>query len=402
MRLARGASLPLLLAAALIAIGGCSSKGKVKEPAKLVEIKAPEVRPSEIWSRRVGSGSLVSNVLDGSFLYAKPLYSGLRLTAEADGLFAASVDGTVAALNPQTGATIWEARTRARIISGPTVAGDKVYVGTLDGDAIALQRATGKELWRANFPSEVIAAPIGSGNTVVVRTIDGREYGLSASDGARLWSFDRTAPNLTIRGQSEPVIVGNRVFTGMDNGKLAALNLADGQPAWEQSISVPSGRSDLERLIDIDSDLLAADEGIFVMSYGNDIALLDPSNGESRWRRSIKGYTSLASDGKHLYVTDDDALLWALDMQTGAAVWKQEVLKYRRLSPPGVIGPYVVAGDASGYLHWFEQSEGRLVARSHFGSDPIIAAPVSDGTRLYVTDASGHISAYEAKPVGAR
>ena len=399
MRLANGAARVCIVGVAIVAaagLDGCSGKAKVKEPAKLVEIKKPEVRPVESWTRRVGNGSLDSHVLDGSFLFQTPFYSGLRLDVEPDALYAAALDGTVQALNPKTGAPIWRTETKARVISGPTVADDKVYVGTLDGDAIAFQRATGKELWRSTFPSEVGAAPVASGNTVVVRTIDGREFGLSASDGSRIWSFDRTVPNLTLRGLSEPLILGNRVYTGLDNGKIAALALADGQLAWEQNISVATGRSELERLTDIDADLLAGDDGIFVVTYGNDIALIDPIGGDSRWRRSIKSYTSMASDGKHLFVTDDDGLLWALDAETGAAIWKQEVLKYRRLSPPAVFGKYVVVGDFKGYVHWFEIGEGRLVARTHIGDDAITTAPVSDGNQLYVTDSTGHVVAYQA------
>ncbi|GAC1622780.1 MAG: outer membrane protein assembly factor BamB [Nevskia sp.] len=401
MSLANRAARGLVVTAAalaLVALAACGGKVKVKEPAKLVEIKKPEVRPVEAWSQRVGNGSEDSRLLDGSFLFQTPFYSGLRLDIEQDALYAAAIDGSVYALNPKTGAPIWRTETKSRVISGPTVADDKVYVGTLDGDAIALQRSSGKELWRANFRSEVGAAPVASGNVVVVRTIDGREFGLSAADGSRIWSFDRTVPNLTLRGLSEPLILGNRVYTGLDNGKLAALGLADGQLAWEQNISVPTGRSELERLTDIDADLLAGDNGIFVVTYGNDVALIDPIGGDSRWRRSIKSYTSMASDGKHLFVTDDDGLLWAIDADTGAAVWKQEVLKYRRLSPPAVFGNYVVVGDFKGYLHWFELSEGRLVARTHVGSAAITTAPVSDGTQLYVTDSTGHVIAYQAKP----
>lgn len=393
----RGAVIAAMLAAAVLA--GCSSKGKVKEPSKLVEIKKPELKPVETWSRSAGSGSLSSHLLDGSFWFATPFYSGLRLSIEQDALYAASIDGSVYALNPKTGATIWRSETKARVISGPTVSDDKVYVGTLDGDAIALQRASGKELWRANLGSELIAAPVASGNMVVARTIDGRLYGLLAGNGSRIWSFDRNQPDLTVRGQSEPLILGNRVFVGLDNGKLAAIGLSDGLVAWEQSISVPTGRTVLERLTDIDSDLLAGDNGIYVASYGNDVALVDPTNGESRWRRSIKSYTSLAGDGRNVYLTDDDGLLWALDAETGAAVWKQEVVKYRRLSPPAVFGKYVVAGDFQGYLHWFETSEGRLVARTRVGSSAITTAPVSDGNRLYVTDTTGKVAAYEAAPV---
>ena len=233
------------------------------------------------------------------------------------------------------------------------------------------------------------------GDIIVARAADGRQFGLSATDGSRIWSFDRTIPNLTLRGLSKPLILGNRVYTGLDNGKLVALNLADGVPAWEQNVSVPTGRSELERLTDIDADLLAADNGIYAVTYGNDIALLDPTRGESRWRRSIKSYSGMATSDKALYVTDNDGVLWSLDPETGAVVWKQESLKYRRLSPPGVFGPYVIAADYKGYVHFFEPGDGRAIARVNLGGDPVISAPVSDGERIYVLDTEGGIAAYQ-------
>lgn len=378
--------LSLLLVAALAATAACSSKPKLREPTKLVEIAKPEIKVRELWSRSAGNGS-------GGY------YSGLGLALEADALYSAAEDGGVFAIDPKTGATIWRSATKSRVISGPTVAADLVFVGTLDGDVIAIRRADGKEAWRHRLLSEVAAAPVASGDIVVVRSVDGRQFGLSVSDGSRVWNFDRTVPNLTLRGLSKPLILGNRVYIGLDNGKLVALNLADGAPAWEQNLSVPTGRSELERLTDVDADLLAADNGVYAVSYGNDIALLDPINGESRWRRSIKSYSGMSSDAKHLYVTDNDGLLWSLDADSGAVTWKQEALKYRRLSPPALFQSYIVAADYQGYLHWFEPGDGRLVARSRVAGNAVTAAPVSDGERLYVLTTGGNIAAYQIGPV---
>lgn len=384
MRLARG--LLLATVAASVGLAGCSSKVKLREPAKLVRIEQPTVEPKSAWSRGVGNGS-------------GGVVSGLRLVLESDGLFTAAANGDVVAIDPKTGSTIWSARTKARVISGPTVSGDKLYVGTLDGELIALARADGKERWRTQFSAEIIAPVAVSGDLVVVRTVDGREFGLSSGDGSKIWNFDRNEPNLTLRGMSPPLIVANRVFTGLDSGKIAALSLADGAPVWEQSISVPSGRSELERLVDIDANLLSSNLGLLVVTYGNDIALLDMNTGDSRWRRSIKSYSGLAADSARVYVTDDDGLMWALDPESGAAVWKQDQLKFRRLSAPGTLGEdYVVAGDFEGWLHWFKSREGSIAGRLRHSHQPITAAPVSDGQRLFVMDVKGNLTAYEIAP----
>src|SRR5581483_4535792 len=276
-----GLRFALAVALAAAAMAGCSSKGKTREPAKLVSIAKEELRIDDVWSRHIGDGS------DG-------YVSGFRVAVAEDAVFAASIDGKVYALNPKSGDLIWRAKTRARVISGPSVNGNQVLVGTLDGEVIALKRADGSELWRTRAPSEALAAPVGSGNTAVAKAVDGREYGLDAATGERRWAFDRNEPNLTLRGLSMPLIIGNRVYNGLDNGKLSVLNLLDGTQVWEQTISVPTGRSELDRVIDIDADMLPGNDGLFVVTYGGDLTLVDYNTGDSRWRRSVKSYAGMA------------------------------------------------------------------------------------------------------------
>lgn len=376
-----------LLGVALFVVG-CGSKGIVHTPAKLVDISHPLVQPQQVWSRSIGNGS-------GGF------YPAFRIAAEKDAVFVAAEDGDVAAYNSATGATIWSTDTDARLISGPTVNGDAVLLGSLDAKVITLKRADGKPLWKGDASSEVMSPPVSDGRVVVVRGVDGRIFGLDADSGRRLWNFDRSEPSLTLRGQSAPLFEGDNVLIGLDTGELISLNSEDGKLAWAQSLSVPSGRSELDRLVDIDADLLPSTMGVFVVSYGGDIALVDPVSGEPRWKRRVKSYSGMAlsSDGRTLYVTDDDGYVWALDASNGAEEWKQKALKYRRLSPPAYFDGYVVVGDYDGYLHWLEPSDGKIVGRTRLGSDPIIAAPVVANGLLYVMDSDGDLAAYKDAPV---
>lgn len=372
------ALLITLLAAA------CGGKSNVREPTPLQAIAAPAFQAQTAWTASTGGS--------GSW------YSKLNLQLQPDALFAADTKGAVYALNPQTGHRIWRAETNARVIAGPAVSGDLILVGTLDAEVIAIKRADGAPAWRARVSSEVIGAPAGEGNVVVVRTGDGFVHGLSAATGERLWLIDRSVPSLTLRGLSEPLIVGGRVFVGMDNGRVLALNLADGQPLWEQTVAVATGRTELDRLTDIDGSLLAGDNSIFVTSFGGELVSLDPGNGEVQWRRSVKSYNALATTGNLIIASDDSGTVWALDAQTGAAAWKQDGLAYRKLSPPGAIAGFVVVGDYEGYLHWLDPRDGKLIARSRVGSDPIRTAPVADENLLYVLGNGGKISAI-ARPV---
>ena len=353
---------------------------KVREPAKLKDIDKPTVRLDQRWSQSVGEGA------DG-----RP--SGLKLALEDDALFVAERGGEVVALDPATGRERWKTKLKATIGSGPTVAGDLILIGTLEADVIALKRADGSTVWRAPVSSEVLAAPAASGDVVVARSVDGRVFGLSATDGHRLWTFDRTVPTLTLRGLSAPLIEGSRVLIGMDSGRLVAVQLKDGTPVWEQPVSVPSGRTELERLADIDAPLVETLGGVLVASYGGDVALVDGADGESRWRRAIKSGTGLSPGGPNVFVSDADGIVWALDAESGAAVWKNDALQYRRLSAPVFYKGMAVVADYEGYVHFLDAGDGHFVGCTRVGRKPILAPMVATDTTLYVMNVDGKLAA---------
>lgn len=374
----------LALAAFALLFAACGGKSTVREPAVLTDIKDPQLMPVSVWSAHAGDGS-------GGRV------SGLRLNLQPEALYVADIGGGVYAYSRDKGKLLWKTQTGARVISGPSVSTDQVVVGTLDAEVIALKRADGEEMWRSKTSSEVAGPPAGEGDMVIARSVDGRVHGLSASAGERMWTFDRDVPNLVLRGSSAPLLIGDRAYIGMDNGRVASLRINDGQPVWEQAVSVPSGRTELERLTDVDADLLDGPDCIIAASFGGEVACLEAESGEALWRRSIRSYTGMAASADKLFVTDDVGTVWGLDLRTGAAAWKQDALAYRRLSAPAYFDGYVVVGDFDGYLHWLDPSTGAFVARVQAGSDPIVLAPAAGDDKLYVMNTSGRIAAIEPR-----
>lgn len=373
----------------VLALAACSGKkSSVREPMPLQDIESPNLKPKAVWRANAGAGG------DG-------YVSGLRLQLEPEALYTADVEGRVFAYARDTGKLLWRADTGARVISGPTVSADTVMLGTLDAEVIALKRSDGSELWRQTVSSEVLGPPVAEGDTVVVRAVDGRVFGLTAAQGQPVWNFDRTVPSLVLRGSSAPLVGGGRAIIGMDNGRVASLNLADGQPQWEQVVSAPAGRTELERITDVDGDLIDAQTCVVAASFGGELACLNFESGQVQWRRAIRSHTNMAVSGDKLFASDDTGVVWALDLATGAAAWKQEGLQYRRLSGPAFYNGNVVVGDFEGYMHWLDPGTGAIVARTRAGSDPILIAPVADAERLYVTNAFGRITAFDTRDAGS-
>lgn len=369
-----------LLLVLVVAVTACSSKAKVREPTELQDIVNPQFKPKSVWTTQVGKGS-------------DKYFTALRPTAVADAVFAADVRGRVFAYDPATGKRIWQAATDARVVSGPTAAGNAVLMGTMDGEIIALKRADGTAYWRSQIPSEALAPPASDGTLVIARSGDGQVYALSAVSGARTWSFDRSVPNLTLRGLGAALIDGSLLYVGMDNGRIAALRMGDGQPVWEQLVTAPTGRNELERLNDVDGDLLLEDGDLFVASFGGEVVRIDGDSGQVLWRRALKSYTGMARAGDLVVVTDEAGVVWGLDANTGAAAWSNEDLKYRRLSGAQAFQDRVVVGDFEGYLHWLDPRDGRIIARNRVGSDPIRATPVVGDGLLYVQNQKGRLAA---------
>ena len=161
---------------------------------------------------------------------------------------------------------------------------------------------------------------------------------LDATTGDRLWVYDRTVPNLTLRGTSTPVIANGLVIAGFDGGRLTALELKTGKLIWEAKVAIPRGRSQLERMVDIDSQPLILDDTIYVTTFQANVSALSLDNGQVLWQRDISSHSELSADVEHLYVTDYLGNIWALDRFSGGSVWKQEKLAHRKVTGPAILG----------------------------------------------------------------
>jgi outer membrane protein assembly factor BamB len=321
-----------------------------------------------------------------------PAHAGfaLRPAALGDRVFVANAEGRVSAFAVETGQRVWQRELGRPLSAGPTAAGDLVVVGARDGEAVGLRAADGEMLWRSGVTSEVLAAPAVDTELVVVRVADGRVFGLNASSGRRRWLYEQTVPALALRGTSSPLLVpGRLVVVGLDTGKLVALAPDNGRPLWEAIVATPRGRSDLERLVDIDADPLLYRTDIYVASYNGRLAAIDAASGRTRWDRELSVFAGLAVDSGRVYATDAERRIWAFDRFSGASVWRQDDLRgLQQLTGPAVFGDYVLVGDAAGYLNWLSLRDGSLQRRQKIGG-AFVAAPMVQNDTIYILTEKG-------------
>jgi outer membrane protein assembly factor BamB len=389
---------PLLLAALLL--GGCAQFDAVKDlassvqglisgtdnaepPAELTEMANPKVKLTVLWDTSIGKG------YDDKVVNLVP-----AVTASA--VYAAARRGEVRALNRQNGEKLWEVDTDLLLSSGPVVAGDKLLLGTSNAELIALRAADGALLWKAVLSSEVLALPQTQGNTVVIRTMDGRVSALDARTGGTRWSYERSVPPLSVRSLGSPAIAGDLVLDGFGGGKLLALGLSDGKPAWEATAAIPHGRSEIERLVEMDADPLVKGDTVYVSGFQAGVAAVNLKDGEVLWRQqTVSTSHAMASDRKSLFLSDTSSDVWQLDLRTGADLWKQNELHQRRLTVPALIGNKLVVGDFEGYVHVLSAEDGSLLGRLQVEDEPILAPPVVYQDVIYVYTAGGTLAALD-------
>ncbi len=403
---------PMLLASVLL-MSGCSwfswlpwvdGKEAKEDPAKPAELVkfAAEIELKRLWKTSVGDG------LGKKYLKLPPAIVADRIIA-ADGY------GIVQANDRFTGKRIWRTeigrvgggfmsalnfidRRDPSFVSGGVGKGDgKVYLGTTEGFVIALDVADGTELWRTNLASEVVAPAAAESGLVFAQTIDGRLVAMSADNGEIQWTFDNQLPILTLRGTSAPVVSEDIVYAGFGNGKVIALRVENGEPIWEHRVMLPEGRSELERMVDVDTTPLIGGPAIYVGAFQGRVKALSRRDGRPLWEMEISTYHNLSEGYGQLYVVDDEDIVTAIDQQTGEVVWSTEDFKLRGLSAPLAFSNYLVFGDRDGYLHVIAQRDGRHLGRRKLDGDGIRSELVLGEGTVYVLGNSGSLHALDVE-----
>ena len=273
--------------------------------------------------------------------------------------------------------------------------GEVVAVATQDGFVILMDSETGAEQWRTYIGGEALAHPLIKDDAVVVQTIDNRLRALSLFDGKQRWELEQSVPALTIRGASSPLLVGSHVIAGFDNGRLLAVDIDSGDIQWDSMLALPTGRSDLARLSDIDGAFAVVGQDIYAAGYQGRVAALAVESGQVLWSRELSTHVGIAADWNSVYTTRDGGEIVSLSRSNGTDNWRNDSLLRREPTLPVPFHTTVAVGDFEGYLHFFSSLDGEPVARIRFGSNSISSSPVVLANRLYVQSDNGSIAAFE-------
>ncbi|MEH6585494.1 MAG: outer membrane protein assembly factor BamB [Halioglobus sp.] len=377
-------AIPLVLS-----LGACSTvKGWFDSddedptaPVELIDIEQ-SVKIKKLWSVGVGNGQ-------GKGLYRlQPVMSGNML-------YAASAEGEVKAIDRLNGKTLWKADLDTKLSGGVGHYDDALFVGSSDGSVLKLSASTGELLWSTRLQGEVLAPPQGNGKVVIAQTYDGKLQGLDADSGEKLWTYDSDVPVLTIRGTSTPILNGNTAYAGFASGRVVAFDAETGGVKWEVRVAISQGRSEIERIVDVDGQMALIGNELYAASYQGRVVAIDVATGRKVWQKDVSSFSGVSQGFGNVYVTDEDGTISAYLRNGQGLRWEQTALGYRELSRPTPVSSYVAVVDLDGYLHLVSQVDGEFVGRVNAGGNGARADMIADGNLLYVFTNKGKLIAYE-------
>ncbi|MDR0249805.1 MAG: outer membrane protein assembly factor BamB [Burkholderiales bacterium] len=364
--------MAVAMAITLGAVVGCSSSNK--KPPKLADA-APVAPVAIAWRANTGDAAL-----------------GFAPAIAGNAVYVASRSGQITGLDVDTGQTLWRINANTPLSAGPGADTTMIAVGTPNGEVLAFDTG-GKPLWRVKVSSEIIAPPTVADGLVVVKTADNRVHGLNGDDGSGKWMLQRNVPPLIVRNTQGAVADRGGLFFGTAGGRLIAVELSSGNVAWDVAVATPKGTTELERIADVTSRPLIEERHICAAAFQGRIACFELMQGTLLWTRDIPSYSGIAADKTHLYVSDDKGIVHALDKQTGASVWKNDLLSRRWPSGPQFVGRDIGVVDIDGYLHVFAAEDGQYLGRLPTDGSPVTVQPLLDGNQMIWQSKQGNIYA---------
>lgn len=369
--------------------GGKKSSSNALEPNKKPKVKNV-FDLKRVWSRDIG----------GSF---KKDISGFQLTADNDVIYGATKSGRLAAIEKSTGKRLWSSKSKKSLSAGIDFGLENVYVANDDGVVLAYDKNTGAKKWEKQLSSEILVSPVEAATITVVRSQDGKIIGLNSDNGEQEWAIQRDVPNLSLRRDIKPVVVGKVAIIGLPNGQLLALDASIGRALWDVPISVPSGVNELERMRDIAGKPIVNRNIIYLNSFQGDIVSFDGSNRKLIWRQNISSPHQMAEDSTMLFATENDSNIIALNKSDGDIAWENDLLLRRGVSAPSVVGKYILVFGNDGDMYFFTKADGDLVGRFSFPGKRVIGMPVisndavSGKTTFYALSDNGNVYSYEVE-----
>ena len=361
-----------IISMSLLLLSGCSFFGTSNKPKPAdLQSFSGVVSAKQAWSTRIGSVNF-------------PLDINISGTT----VFVADSGGSVAALNAVTGTDIWRATVGSPIAAGVGSDGKIAAVVTQTNDVVALQ--DGRELWRQKINAQAYTSPLVAGNRVFVLAADRSVIAFDGQTGRKLWTQQRPNEPLVLRQSGVMLAVGDTLVVGL-SGRLAGLNPSTGSVRWEAPIASPRGINDVERLVDLVGRVSRDADIVCARAFQASVGCVNAVRGNLIWSKPANGSQGIDGDDRLLFGTESDGVVKAWRRTDGEQAWTVDVLRYRNLTAPLVVGRSIAVGDYAGIIHLLSRENGSLLNRLTTDGSAIAASPALAGNTLIAVTRNGGV-----------
>ena len=302
--------------------------------------------------------------------------------------FVASNDGTVAAIDADTGADQWRTSLATKLTAGVGSDGRYSAVVNAENELIALE--SGKELWRQRINALTLTAPLVAGERIFVVSSDKTVSAFDAATGRRLWLQSRSGDALVLGQSGVLLAVGDTLVAGI-GGRLVGMSPLNGQSRWEAVLASGRGTNEVERLVDLVSGVSRSGNQVCARAFQSAVGCVDTAKGTVLWSKSAEGSKGLDGDETSLFGSEADGQIVAWRRSDGERLWSTDRLRFRVLTAPLLAGRSIVVGDDAGTLYFLSRQDGTLLNRVTTDGSALAATPVLVGNTLVAVTQRGGI-----------
>ncbi len=362
-------ALPLVGAVLLLA--ACASGKPKPQP---LEPLTPKIAGREVWKQSVDA-----------------IKFPLSVVSVGDNFVVADGEGTVLALDAQSGRELWRGNAGSKLSAGVGSDGRFAAVVTREGEVVVFEQ--GQIKWRKSVGVRVNTAPLVAGERVFVLGADRAVQAFDVIDGRKLWTLQRAGDPLTLTQTGVLAAFKDTLVVGQ-GPRMAGVDPLQGTLRWEVPIGSPRGANEIERLADLVGPAARVGDVLCARSFQAAVGCVDAEKGTIVWSKNIGGTDGVSADAEFVFGADASDRVTAWKAATGEVAWSSDKLQYRGLSSPLSVGKTVVFGDEDGTVHWLSRETGDAQLRLPTDGGAIAAAPVVSGTTMLVVTRKGGLFAF--------
>jgi outer membrane protein assembly factor BamB len=354
-------------------------------------------------------GLSITNISDTSCSISWTAVSGAtgyKISIATDASFSRMINGyndlsvattgiNVSTLTPYTNYYVRVVAYEGNTISSPingnfrTNDAEGLVIFPWDNNALyAFNAKNGKVQWIFTA-TPFVATPVIQDSVVYIGGTDGRLYALNVADGTQKWKTSPTT-NASIF-TANPLIKNGVVYIGDYGGKCHAYNVSDGSTKWTYDIASPYRN--------INTTPVLNGNTVYFASYDGRIYALDAGTGAGKFATPSTGNpitSGMAFANGVIYV---GALpkVYAFDATTGAIKWITPAPQFTQYSSsPTVVNNVVYIGGEDGIMYAFKTADGTILWSKVLGTGSIVSSPVYKNGNIYVGNGDGKMFALQS------